>query len=78
MLAAMFAGYVMLWALLHRDRHAAARPAPSWATRLCAHRLLLPTVGLIVAVIGSIYAGLASPTEAAVVGRRGRAGDLGH
>ena len=30
--------------------------------------LLLPTVALIVSVIGSIYAGLASPTEAAVVG----------
>ena len=30
--------------------------------------MLLPTVGLIVAVIGSIYGGLASPTEAAVVG----------
>jgi C4-dicarboxylate transporter, DctM subunit len=31
----------------------------------------MPTVLLIVAVIGSIYGGLASPTEAAVVGVTG-------
>jgi C4-dicarboxylate transporter, DctM subunit len=68
MLAAMFAGYVMLWSLLHRDRMPAPEPRPDWRTRLRALGLLMPTVLLIVAVIGSIYAGLASPTEAAVVG----------
>jgi C4-dicarboxylate transporter, DctM subunit len=68
MLAAMFAGYVMLWALLHRDAMPPREPAPSLRDRLRAIGLLAPTVGLIVAVIGSIYAGLASPTEAAVIG----------
>ena len=34
---------------------------------------LLPVIGLIVAVIGSIYAGVASPTEAAVIGVLGAA-----
>jgi tripartite ATP-independent transporter DctM subunit len=71
MLAAMFAGYVMLWSLMHRDRVPAPDPRPTLRQRLRALKLLLPTVLLIVAVIGSIYAGLASPTEAAVVGVAG-------
>lgn len=68
MLAAMFGGYTMLWAWLNRDRMPPPEPAASWREKLQAAALLLPTVGLIVAVIGSIYGGLASPTEAAVVG----------
>lgn len=68
MLAAMFGGYTMLWAWLNRDRMPPPEPAVSWREKLQAAALLLPTVGLIVAVIGSIYGGLASPTEAAVVG----------
>ncbi len=68
MLAALFAGYVVIWSLLNRDKLPAPDPAPSWAERRDAIKALGPTVGLIVAVIGSIYAGLASPTEAAVIG----------
>ncbi len=68
MLATLFAGYVIIWALMHRDRLPAPDPAPSAAERWDAFKALGPTVGLIVAVIGSIYAGLASPTEAAVIG----------
>ena len=71
MLAALFSGYVMLWALLNKDRMPKPEPAPSGRAMLSAALLLLPTVLLIVAVIGSIYAGLASPTEAAVVGVAG-------
>ena len=68
MLAAMFAGYVMVWAMLNRDRLPEPEPSIPWREKLRAAALLLPTVLLIVAVIGSIYAGLASPTEAAVIG----------
>ncbi len=68
MLAAMFAGYTMLWAWFNRDRLPAPEPRAPWRDKLRAAALLLPTIGLIVAVIGSIYAGLASPTEAAVIG----------
>lgn len=68
MLAAMFSGYTMLWAWMNRDRMPPADPPLPFADKLRAAALLLPTVLLIVAVIGSIYAGLASPTEAAVVG----------
>lgn len=71
MLAALFAGYVMLWSVFNRGKLPAADPAPSWADRWEAFKALGPTVLLIVAVIGSIYAGIASPTEAAVIGVAG-------
>lgn len=71
MLAVMFAGYVMIWALLNRDRMPAPEPKPDWRERIAAISALAPTVALIVAVIGSIYAGIASPTEAAVIGVAG-------
>ncbi len=68
MLAAMFAGYVMVWSAINRASMPAPPPRVPWREKLRALSLLLPTVLLIVAVIGSIYGGLASPTEAAVVG----------
>ena len=68
MLAALFAGYVMIWARLNRNLMPPPSPAPSWVERWDATKALGPTVALIIAVIGSIYAGLASPTEAAVIG----------
>ncbi len=71
MLAAMFAGYVMLWAMTHRSAMPPPEPRIGWAEKGRAALALLPTVALVVAVIGSIYAGLASPTEAAVVGVAG-------
>ncbi len=68
MLAAMFSSYVMLWAWLNKDKMPEPEPKPTWRERFEALGLLLPTVVLIVTVIGSIYGGFASPTEAAVVG----------
>ncbi len=83
MLAALFSGYIILWSLMHRDRVPQPDPALPLRERLRAFGLLLPTVGLIFAVIGSIYLGVASPTEAAVIGVLGaillasRGGGLG-
>lgn len=71
MLAVLFSGYVVLWSLLNQDKMPPPEPKPSWRERVRALALLLPTVGLIVVVIGSIYAGIAAPTEAAVVGVAG-------
>jgi C4-dicarboxylate transporter, DctM subunit len=68
MLAAMFSAFIMIWALMHKDRMPPKEPSTTWAEKGRALTLLMPTVLLIVAVIGSIYAGLASPTEAAVIG----------
>lgn len=71
MLAGLFGGYVMLWSRLNRDRMPAAEPPVDRRAALAAASRLLPVVGLIVAVIGSIYLGIASPTEAAVIGVTG-------
>lgn len=68
LLMALFSGYIALWAW----RHPAGVPDEGervpMGERLRRLRLLLPVMGLIVAVIGSIYAGVATATEAAAVG----------
>lgn len=68
MLAGLFMGYVALWAMLNPQRMPPADPPTSFRNRMAATRRLLPVVLLIAGVIGSIYGGLASATEAAVVG----------
>ena len=68
LLAVLFSSYVMIWALLNRDKMPPPEPKASAREKLRALGLLLPTVLLIFCVIGSIYAGFASPTEAAVIG----------
>jgi tripartite ATP-independent transporter DctM subunit len=68
MLAAMFMGYVAIWGALTRNAGAMAEEAVPWREKLKAIRLLIPVVALIVAVIGSIYTGIATATEAAVFG----------
>jgi C4-dicarboxylate transporter DctM subunit len=67
-LAALFMGYVVLWSLLNRDRMPAREERLPWRAKFRAVRRLLPVILLIAGVIGSIYGGIASPTEAAVVG----------
>lgn len=68
MLGALFMGYVAVWALLNPDKMPPREARVPWRQKLQAIRELLPVVVLIAGVIGSIYGGLASPTEAAVVG----------
>ena len=68
MLALLFSGYIVLWAL----RHPGLVPPPdapmSFAQKLNESRSLIPVVLLILAVLGSIYVGIATATEAAAVG----------
>lgn len=71
MLAALFAGYIMIWAMLNKDKMPPAEPPVGRREAIRAASRLLPVVGLILAVIGSIYLGIASPTEAAVIGVAG-------
>jgi C4-dicarboxylate transporter DctM subunit len=68
LLSGLFMGYIAGWALINRDRMPRPDPPTSFANRLAATRRLIPVVLLIAGVIGSIYGGLASATEAAVVG----------
>lgn len=44
------------------------RPKTSWAARLSTLKDLLPPLGIFIVVIGSIYTGLATPTESAALG----------
>jgi C4-dicarboxylate transporter DctM subunit len=68
LLALLFMGYVGVWALVNRRKMPPPEPSVSFLERVVATRRIIPIILLIVGVIGSIYAGLASATEAAVVG----------
>jgi C4-dicarboxylate transporter DctM subunit len=68
MLVTLFSGYIMVWSLLNKDRIPAAGATMAFGAKLWATRRLLPVVLLIGAVIGSIYAGFATATEAAAIG----------
>src|SRR5512147_2415303 len=68
LLAALFSGYIVAWALLHPGAVPAAESRSTLAQRLRASRHLIPVVLLIGAVLGSIYAGVATATEAAAFG----------
>ena len=67
-LACLFMGYVIVWAMLYREKMPPPEARVPWPGKLRAARGLLPVALLIAGVIGSIYGGLASPTEAAVIG----------
>lgn len=71
LLILMLMGYVGVWALTHPSRMPPKIESMPWAERLRRLGLLLPVVLLIVAVIGSIYGGYATPTEAASLGVAG-------
>jgi len=68
MLMLLFSAYIGLWSLRHPQRVPSDVEIISLKERLWRLRLLLPVVLLILAVIGSIYAGIATATEAAVIG----------
>lgn len=68
MMIFLFSGYIGLWSLRHPDRVPKEIEEISLREKLYRLRLLLPVVLLIAGVIGSIYAGIATATEAAVIG----------
>ncbi|MBQ0960975.1 TRAP transporter large permease subunit [Ideonella sp. 4Y11] len=68
MLMALFSGYIAFWAWRHPDRVPEDGESVPMAERFKRLRLLAPVTLLIIAVIGSIYAGIATATEAAAVG----------
>ena len=68
MLAGLFSGYIVFWALRNPDQVPAADGHPTFMQKLAASRSLIPVVLLITAVLGSIYSGIATATEAAAVG----------
>ena len=68
LLAALFSGYIVVWALLNPGKVPAAPTRTTLAQKLHASRHLIPVVLLIAVVLGSIYVGVATATEAAAFG----------
>ena len=67
-LAGLFMGYVVFWSFAKPDQVPAAEPKMSFGHKLRESRFLIPVVILVLFVIGSMYAGLATATEAASFG----------
>jgi tripartite ATP-independent transporter DctM subunit len=68
LLAALFSGYIMFWAWRNPEQVPAADGQFSLREKIAASRSLIPVVSLIAAVLGSIYTGIATATEAAALG----------
>lgn len=68
MLVGLFGGYVVVRALMLGDKIPMETSDMTFMDKVKASRRLVPVILLIVGVIGSIYAGIASPTDAAAMG----------
>ncbi len=68
MLALLFSGYLVYWALRNPGKVPPADQHFTLAGKLYESRHLIPVVLLIGAVLGSIYSGVATATEAAAIG----------
>ena len=67
-LATLFMGYIIVWSLFNPSKIPAPDQGMSLGAKLYASRHLIPVVVLIGAVMGSIYTGIATATEAAAIG----------
>ncbi|MBL0920447.1 MAG: TRAP transporter large permease subunit [Hydrogenophaga sp.] len=67
-LAAMFSGAIVVWALFNPEKVPSADARMSFGEKLREARHLIPVVLLIGSVIGAIYSGIATATEAAAIG----------
>jgi tripartite ATP-independent transporter DctM subunit len=67
-LASLFMGYIIVWSLFNKSKIPAAEQGMSFGAKLYASRHLIPVVLLIATVMGSIYTGVATATEAAAIG----------
>ncbi|MGI9484252.1 MAG: TRAP transporter large permease [Hyphomicrobiales bacterium] len=67
-LAAMFMGYVAIYSKTAKDFNPTPEPVMSFSEKLQNSKFLIPVLLLIMVVIGSMYTGLATATEAAAFG----------
>ncbi len=68
LLATLFMGWIVVWALLHPDAIPPMAERTTLLQKFAAARNLIPIVLLIGLVLGSIYVGIATATEAAALG----------
>ncbi len=67
-LASLFMAYVVFWSFTKRDEVPPPEPPMSFASRIREARFLIPVICLVLFVIGSMYMGYATATEAAAFG----------
>jgi C4-dicarboxylate transporter, DctM subunit len=67
-LASMFMGYIAIWSRLSKSFNPTPEPTTSLMEKLANSRFLIPVLLLITLVIGSMYLGFATATEAATFG----------
>lgn len=67
-LAVMFMGYVAIYSKVSKDWNPTPEPQMTFGEKLANSRFLLPVFALITVVIGSMYLGFATATEAAAIG----------
>jgi C4-dicarboxylate transporter DctM subunit len=67
-LAGMFMGYVALWSVFKKHEVPAPEAPMTFREKLKESKLLIPVILLVMLVIGSMYTGLATATEAAAFG----------
>ncbi len=67
-LALMFMGYIVVWHFARPGQRPDKEPPMSLGHKLWNSRFLVPVILLVLAVIGSMYLGYATPTEAAAIG----------
>ena len=68
MLASLFMGYVIVWSLLNPEKIPQPDFHLNFKEKIYESRHLIPVVLLIALVLGSIYVGIATATEAAALG----------
>ena len=67
-LALLFMGYVAVWATINRKKMPKKDPEITFLDKIKSSKFLFPIFSLIIFVIGSMYMGWATPTEAAGFG----------
>mgnify|MGYP002735434350 CR=1 FL=1 len=68
MIIALFMGFVAIWSILNPSKVPQKDPPKSLMQKIKASGSLIPVTLLIIGVMGSIYMGIASPTDSAAVG----------
>jgi len=68
MIAIIFMFYVIIWSIINKKEMPAFNESFSISEKIKGSSQLLPVIILIISVIGSIYAGIATATEAASLG----------
>jgi tripartite ATP-independent transporter DctM subunit len=68
LLAGLFMAYTIVWSLLNPEKIPPPDREMSFGEKIHASRHLIPVVALIALVLGSIYVGIATATEAAALG----------